>query len=385
MRFKIIYNAYCNRSELNNDITQYTSLPCKDGIDELMELFIVFQMKQELQQLVSFCENPDLIRFATIIIEGREETELLYSHENQPEPQIPEKYKNLVFKAATNDIAFNIKTHIRVEDQQHGDKGVLYNEEFYFHVITSMYSIVKRTINNIAINISADSELLFVLEHIDSIKCLDLQIQETIWANLLRFLSDHKELFQKYYSLCPDEIKEYDSIKKAYIFYLAQQEPQDINLDETVSLAERTNDYGFLTIVFGSRNNDEIKKYLDNRRYLLSKSCDVLFYRIVVINQLSIEEKKSSIIDINYTGPKRILASSIPYDKGWKAFDNGKEVKTYNNWDHFLAIELDDSNDHAVTLKFRPTGFHIGCIISILSLAFVAAYEAALYLKRRRS
>lgn len=102
-------------------------------------------------------------------------------------------------------------------------------------------------------------------------------------------------------------------------------------------------------------------------------------------SELSIEEKKSSIIDINYTGPKRILASSIPYDKGWKAFDNGKEVKTYNNWDHFLAIELDDSNDHAVTLKFRPTGFHIGCIISILSLAFVAAYEAALYLKRRRS
>ena len=76
LRFKIIYNAYCNRSELNNYITQYASLPCMDGIDELMELFIVLQMKQELQQLVSFCKNPDLIRFATIIIEGREETDL---------------------------------------------------------------------------------------------------------------------------------------------------------------------------------------------------------------------------------------------------------------------------------------------------------------------
>ena len=301
LRFKIIYNAYCNRSELNNDITQYASLPCKDGIDELMELFIVLQMKQELQQLICFCENPDLIRFATIIIEGKEETDLLYSHENLPEPQIPGKYINLIFKAATNDIALNIKAHIQVEDQQHGDKGVLYNEEFYFHVITSMYSIVKRTINNIAINISDDSDLLFVLEHIESIKCLDLQIQETIWTNLLRFLSDHKVLFQKYYSLCPDEIKEYDSIKKAYIFYLAQQEPQDINLDETISLAERTNDYGFLTIVFGSRNNDEIKKYLDDRRYLLSKSCDILFYRIVVNNQLSIEEKRSLVDDYSDT------------------------------------------------------------------------------------
>lgn len=301
LRFKIIYNAYCNRSELNNYITQYASLPCMDGIDELMELFIVLQMKQELQQLVSFCKNPDLIRFATIIIEGREETDLLYSHENLPEPQIPEKYKNLIFKAATNDIALNIKTHIQIKDQQHGDKGILYNEEFYFHVITSMYSIVKRTINNIAINISDDSDLLFVLEHIENIKCLDPKIQETIWTNLLRFLSDHKVLFQKYYSLCPDEIKEFDSIKKAYILYLTQQEPQSINLDESISLAERTNDYGFLTIVFSSKNHDEIKKYLDDRRYLLSKSCAILFFRIVVINQLSIEEKKSLLDDYSDT------------------------------------------------------------------------------------
>lgn len=301
LRFKIIYNAYCNRSELNNNITQYASLPCKDGIDELMELFIVLQMKQELQKLISFCENPDLTRFATIIIEGREETDLLYSHENLPEPQIPEKYNNLIFKAATNDIALNIKTHIQVEDQRHGDKGVLYNEEFYFHVITSMYSIVKRTLNNMAINISDDRDLLFILEHIESIKCLDFQIQEKIWANLLRFLSDYIELFQKYYPLCPDKIKECDSIKKAYIFYLTQQDSQGISLDETVSLAERTNDYGFLSIVFGSRNKDEIKKYLDDRRYMLSKSCIILFYRIVVINQLSTEEKKSLLDDYSDT------------------------------------------------------------------------------------
>ena len=222
LRFRIIYDAYCNRPSLNNDITQYTSLHCKDGIDELMELFIVLQMKQELQQLISFCDNPDLTRFATIIIEGREETDLLYLHENLPEPQVPKKYKNLIFKAATNDIALNIKTHIQVKERQHGDKGVLYDKEFYFHVITSMYSIVKRTINNIAISLGDDRELLFILEHIESIKCLDLQIQETIWTNLLRLLSNDKELFQKYYSLCPNEIKEYDSIKKSYIIYLVQ-------------------------------------------------------------------------------------------------------------------------------------------------------------------
>lgn len=321
LRFKIIYDAYCNRSALNNDITQYTSLRCKDGIDELMELFIVLQMKQELQQLINCCENPDLTRFATIIIEGREETDLLYSHENQPEPEIPEEYNYLVFKAATNDIALNRKTYIQVKDQQHGDKGVLYNEEFYFHVITSMYSIVKRTINNIAININDDSDLLFILEHIESIKCLDLQIQETIWANLLRFLSDHTVLFQKYYPLCPNEIKEYDSIKKAYVFYLTQQETQSINLDETVLLAERTNDYGLLTIVFGSRNNDEIKLYLDDHRYLLSKSCNILFYRIVVINQMLTEEIKNLLDEYSETYKEDFLYHCLRA----KYFDDTKD------------------------------------------------------------
>ena len=301
LRFKIIYDAYCNRSSLNNDFTQYMSLPCKDGIDELMELFIALLLKEELNMLINCCENPDLKHFATIIIEGRAETDLLYSYKGQPEPQIPEKYNKLIFKAATNDIALNIKTHIQVKDQQQGNTGGLYNQEFYYHVITSMYSIVIRTINNVFINICEDSELLFVLEHIENIKCLDYQIQEIIWANLLRFLSSNKEMFQKYYSLCPNEIKEYDSIKKSHIIYLSQQEPQTINLDEIVLLAEQTKDYNLITLVFECINQNDVKKYLDDHRYLISKSSAILFYRIVVVDQMSDDEIKSLLSKFSNT------------------------------------------------------------------------------------
>ena len=128
-----------------------------------------------------------------------------------------------------------------------------------------------------------------------------------------------------------------------------------------------------------TNNLDDVTCYTEIKHALKEHS------EIVNSSELSIEEKQSSVIDISYTGSKRILASSIPYDKGWKAFDNGKEVKTANNWNNFLAIELDDSNDHEVTLIFRPTGFNIGCMISILSLAYVVVYEAVLYLKKRRS
>lgn len=296
LRFKIIYDAYCDRVSLNNDISQYVSLPCKYGIDELMELFITLLMKEELKPLIEYCENPDLIRFATIIIEGRAETDLLYSYKDQPNPQIPEKYRILIFKAATNDVALNIKTHIQFEGQE-GYKGGLYNQEFYYHVITAMYSIVVRTINKIEISISDDNELLFVLNHIESIKCLDLEIQEIIWTNLLRFLSTDVKLFKKYYSLCPDELIECDSIKKSHIIYLSQHEPQSISLDETVALADRTKDYRLITLVFDSFDKRVVKKYLDDHRYLLSKSCNILFYRIIVVNQLSDDEVKKLLND----------------------------------------------------------------------------------------
>ncbi len=300
LRFKIIYDSYCDRTSLNNDIAQYVSLPCKDGIDELMELFIALLMKEELKQLIEYCGTPDLIQFATIIIEGRAETDLLYSYKGQPKPQIPEKYSTLIFKAATNDVALNIKTHIQVESQD-GYKGGLYNQEFYYHVITAMYSIVIRKINNISINISDDPELRFILEHIEKIKRLDLQIQETIWANLLRFLSSDKEMFHKYYSLCPEEIKEYDSVKKSHFVYLLQHEPQNISLDEIVAFAERTNDYSLITLAFDYIDNSEVKKYLEDHRYLLKKSCDILFYRIIIVNQLSDDEVKNLLDDCSDT------------------------------------------------------------------------------------
>ncbi len=292
LRFKIIYDAYCDRAALNYDISQYVSLPCKNGIDELVELFIALLMKGALKQLINFCENSDLKQIATIIIEDKAETDLLYSYKDQPEPQIPENYKALIFKAATNDVALNIKTHIQVEGQQENGGG-LYNKEFYYHVITSMYSIVIRSINKIDINISNDSDLLFLQEHIERIKCLDLEIQEIIWANLLRFLSADNTLFQKYYALCPDGIKEWDSIKKSYIIYLAQQDPQKLNPDEIISLADQTKDYGLIVLMFDCINNNDAVKILDDHRYLLSKSSYILFYRVIVFNQIAKDEVES--------------------------------------------------------------------------------------------
>ena len=44
LRYKIIYDAYCNRAQLKNHLDAYCNLPCKKGADTLVELFLSFHL-----------------------------------------------------------------------------------------------------------------------------------------------------------------------------------------------------------------------------------------------------------------------------------------------------------------------------------------------------
>ncbi|MFC6324063.1 YfhO family protein [Companilactobacillus baiquanensis] len=64
---------------------------------------------------------------------------------------------------------------------------------------------------------------------------------------------------------------------------------------------------------------------------------------------------------------------TIPYDKGWKAFDNGKEVKTYKVVNNLTAIDL-DKGYHKIILKYEVPGLKIGWIISIISVVLFGVF-----------
>lgn len=116
LRFIIIYEAYCDRASLKESIAKYISIPLKYGIDELLELFIALSMNNELEQLVKFSDNDILKQYAQIIIDGKGNADQLYSFISQPGYIMTEKYKRLIYKAATNDIALNLKRNIVLTD-----------------------------------------------------------------------------------------------------------------------------------------------------------------------------------------------------------------------------------------------------------------------------
>lgn len=66
------------------------------------------------------------------------------------------------------------------------------------------------------------------------------------------------------------------------------------------------------------------------------------------------------------------LFTSIPYEKGWKAYVDGKrvEVKSINN--AFCAIDISAGN-HTVEFKYIPYGFVLGNIVTISSIGLLIA------------
>lgn len=76
--------------------------------------------------------------------------------------------------------------------------------------------------------------------------------------------------------------------------------------------------------------------------------------------------------DINVKKASPMLFS-IPYDKGWKAFDNGKKVKTYKVVGNLTAIDL-NKGYHKIILKYEVPGLKAGWIITVISIVFFGVF-----------
>lgn len=73
------------------------------------------------------------------------------------------------------------------------------------------------------------------------------------------------------------------------------------------------------------------------------------------------------------TEKDEILYTSITYDKGWKAYVDGVEVKPYSLEDALICLETGEGT-HTVEFKYSPPGLKTGLIISISTLGVIALY-----------
>ena len=69
---------------------------------------------------------------------------------------------------------------------------------------------------------------------------------------------------------------------------------------------------------------------------------------------------------VDGSGTNDVLFLSVPYDKGWHAYIDGKEVSIESVDNSFMAIKL-KQGEQTVVLKFTPEGFNLGLVMTILS------------------
>lgn len=73
----------------------------------------------------------------------------------------------------------------------------------------------------------------------------------------------------------------------------------------------------------------------------------------------------------NIRNNPKIVSFSIPYDKGWKVYVDGIQVKPQEVNISMLGLKL-DAGKHEIELKYIPPGFLQGCGISAFTLIILA-------------
>ena len=98
-------------------------------------------------------------------------------------------------------------------------------------------------------------------------------------------------------------------------------------------------------------------------------------------NQLDIERISHNVLEGNIeSDTDKDLFISIPYEKSWKAYVDGKEAEIEKAIDSFIKISI-DSGKHNIKLVYTPAGYVLGLTITIISYIIFIFY---IFYKKRR-
>ena len=94
------------------------------------------------------------------------------------------------------------------------------------------------------------------------------------------------------------------------------------------------------------------------------------------------DTKIEGTIDVKEDGT---MMTSIPYEKGWKAYVDGEKVDINAINKAFCSIDL-KAGKHTIEFKYIPYGFVLGNVVTIFSIALlIALYYVDKNYKRRKA
>ena len=121
-------------------------------------------------------------------------------------------------------------------------------------------------------------------------------------------------------------------------------------------------------------DNSNVKK--SDKAYLYYFDEDVFnkVYNKLKSNELKgVKVKNNKFSGYIDTKENSTLFLSIPYDKGWRAYDNGKKIKVNKSVGDFITLNLDKGH-HNIKLVYYSEGFFKGLLITMISIGILTVY-----------
>lgn len=155
-------------------------------------------------------------------------------------------------------------------------------------------------------------------------------------------------------------------------------------------------------ISLGYREKDEeieLKFRLDSGNLRFFKETDYLYtldmdefeHAIEKLMQTSLVTSEKSTDDhifgsLTTHESNKTIMTTIPYDKGWKVFVDGKQVDTYAIYgDSLIAFDIESAGEHDIEFKYMPDIYVITGIISADSTIIFIILVVIDYRKKKRS
>lgn len=115
--------------------------------------------------------------------------------------------------------------------------------------------------------------------------------------------------------------------------------------------------------------------------YILNEDKYMAMYAKLNSNSFNVEKYSTTKFTGNIsTSLDGTFLFSIPYDKGWSVYIDGKKCQTYEAFGALLATDL-TAGEHTVRLKYVPVNYIKGCIITVLCIIILIAVSL---IKKRR-
>ena len=130
-------------------------------------------------------------------------------------------------------------------------------------------------------------------------------------------------------------------------------------------------------------SGSDINLRLDNATTKASDRAYLYYLDMDVFNQVIDKLKSNQLKNVKVNGNKvngninldkdSTLFLSIPYDKGFKVYVDGKKVKYNKVVGDFIGIDLKKGN-HKIELRYYSEGLFVGIFISVISLGTLTLY-----------